>query len=208
MNTFNMKESIEHLKKLKEENATSQKKGLPFMMASVLIWTLILIIRLLDMKTGAMNLATFCCSVLLLPLAFAFSKMLKADVFKKMENPIAKLGILVGPSAILVCVRRGMGLVDPADGGAATKERKSPMNAKHSPLPAGNAHDIRNGIRSTPFTVRLAVRQQSLYGCFDSRDDRRNDHQPVLRRSCDDRIHDRNADRFEYRSLYRCEKGY
>ena len=29
-----------------------------------------------------------------------------------------------------------MGLVDPADGGAATKERKSPMNAKHSPLSA------------------------------------------------------------------------
>ena len=52
MNTFNLKESMEHLNKLKEENATSQKKGLPFMMASVLIWTIILIIRLLDMKTG------------------------------------------------------------------------------------------------------------------------------------------------------------
>ena len=104
MNTFNMKESIEHLKKLKEENATSQKKGLPFMMASVLIWTLILIIRLLDMKTGAMNLATFCCSVLLLPLAFVFSKMLKADVFKKMENPIAKLGFLATLNQMLYII--------------------------------------------------------------------------------------------------------
>ena len=104
MNTFNMKESIEHLKKLKEENATSQKKGLPFMMASVLIWTLILIVRLLDMKTGAMNLATFCCSVLLLPLAFVFSKMLKADVFKKMENPIAKLGFLATLNQMLYII--------------------------------------------------------------------------------------------------------
>lgn len=104
MNTFNMKESIEHLKKLKEENATSQKKGLPFMMASVLIWTIILIIRLLDMKTGAMNLATFCCSVLLLPLAFVFSKVLKADIFKKMENPIAKLGFLATLNQMLYIV--------------------------------------------------------------------------------------------------------
>ncbi len=104
MNTFNLKESIEHLKKLKEENATSQKKGLPFMMASVLIWTIILIIRLLDMKTGAMNLATFCCSVLLLPLAFVFSKVLKADIFKKMENPIAKLGFLATLNQMLYIV--------------------------------------------------------------------------------------------------------
>jgi hypothetical protein len=104
MNTFNLKESIEHLNKLKEENATSQKKGLPFMMASVLIWTIILIIRLLDMKTGAMNLATFCCSVLLLPLAFVFSKVLKADIFKKMENPIAKLGFLATLNQMLYIV--------------------------------------------------------------------------------------------------------
>ena len=104
MNTFNLKESMEHLNKLKEENATSQKKGLPFMMASVLIWTIILIIRLLDMKTGAMNLATFCCSVLLLPLAFVFSKVLKADIFKKMENPIAKLGFLATLNQMLYIV--------------------------------------------------------------------------------------------------------
>lgn len=104
MNTFNLKESMEHLNKLKEENATSQKKGLPFMMASVLIWTIILIIRLLDMKTGAMNLATFCCSVLLLPLAFVFSKVLKADIFKKMENPIAKLGFLATMNQMLYIV--------------------------------------------------------------------------------------------------------
>ncbi len=104
MNTFNLKESMEHLNKLKEENATTQKKGLPFMMASVLIWTIILIIRLLDMKTGAMNLATFCCSVLLLPLAFVFSKVLKADIFKKMENPIAKLGFLATLNQMLYIV--------------------------------------------------------------------------------------------------------
>lgn len=104
MNTFNLKESMELLNKLKEENATSQKKGLPFMMASVLIWTIILIIRLLDMKTGAMNLATFCCSVLLLPLAFVFSKVLKADIFKKMENPIAKLGFLATLNQMLYIV--------------------------------------------------------------------------------------------------------
>ena len=104
MNTFNLKESIEHLNKLKEENATSQKKGLPFMMASVLIWSIILVIRLLDMNIGAMNLATFCCSVLLLPLAFAFSKVLKADVFKKMENPISKLGFLATMNQMLYII--------------------------------------------------------------------------------------------------------
>ncbi|MCR5116979.1 MAG: hypothetical protein K6A97_05680 [Lachnospiraceae bacterium] len=104
MNTFNLKESMEHLNKLKEENATSQKKGLPFMMAAVLLWTIILIIRLLDINIGAMNLATFCCSVLLLPLAFVFSKVLKADIFKKMENPIAKLGFLATLNQMLYIV--------------------------------------------------------------------------------------------------------
>ena len=40
MNTLNLTESIAHLNELKKDAQISQKKGLPFIMASVVIWQL------------------------------------------------------------------------------------------------------------------------------------------------------------------------
>ena len=70
-------------------------------MASVIIWIMITIIRLLPLSLYGMNLLTFCCSVLLIPLAFLSSKIIGADIFKKTDNPVNKLGILCTANQML-----------------------------------------------------------------------------------------------------------
>ena len=83
-----------HINELRKEASIIQMKGAPFMMASVIIWLLETIIRLLPIKLQGMNFLAFCCAVLLVPLALLFSKIIGADIFKKTNNPINKLGIL------------------------------------------------------------------------------------------------------------------
>ena len=89
---------IEELKisyeELKKDAQRMQKKGLPFMMASVIIWSMIFGIQFLNIDMVKRNLLTFTCSVLLMPLAYAFSKFVKADILKKSNNPVNKLGFL------------------------------------------------------------------------------------------------------------------
>lgn len=89
---------IEELKisyeELKKDAQKIQKKGLPFMMASVIIWSLIFGIQFLNIDVIHRNLLTFTSSVFLIPLAYAFSKLVKADIFIKSKNPVNKLGFL------------------------------------------------------------------------------------------------------------------
>ena len=94
MDTMKLTESITHLNELKKDAQITQKKGLPFIMASVVIWSLILVVQFLDKGQVTKNLYTFMCSCYLMPLAFLFSKIVKADIFKKSANPINKLGFL------------------------------------------------------------------------------------------------------------------
>ena len=89
------------INELRHEASVIQKKGAPFMMASVIIWIMITIIRLLPLSLYGMNLLTFCCSVLLIPLAFLSSKIIGADIFKKTDNPVNKLGILCTANQML-----------------------------------------------------------------------------------------------------------
>lgn len=89
------------MNELRHEASVIQKKGAPFMMASVIIWIMITIIRLLPLSLYGMNLLTFCCSVLLIPLAFLSSKIIGADIFKKTDNPVNKLGILCTANQML-----------------------------------------------------------------------------------------------------------
>ena len=79
---------------LKKDAIKTQKKGLPFIMASVVIWMIIFLLQFGDRGIKATNMLTFMCSCLLMPLAFFFSKIVKADIFKKTDNPINKMGFL------------------------------------------------------------------------------------------------------------------
>ena len=79
---------------MKNEASVLQKKGAPFMMASVVIWTLVTIVRMIPADIMTKNLYTFYCPGLLLPCVFLFSKLTGAHVFKNRNNPFNKLGFL------------------------------------------------------------------------------------------------------------------
>lgn len=82
-----------NLDELRNDIAVKQKKGLPFICASVVIWLLILIVILLDMPQYTENLLVFCCSCPLMPIALVIGKVLKVDIFDK-SNPLGNVGFL------------------------------------------------------------------------------------------------------------------
>ncbi len=79
---------------MKTEAMMLQKKGAPFMMASVVIWTLVTILRMIPADIMTKNLYTFYCPGLLIPCVLLFSKITGAHVFKNRNNPFNKLGLL------------------------------------------------------------------------------------------------------------------
>lgn len=88
------------LDELRKDCARRQKKGLHFILASVLIWGLILIVYLTDLTIEQKNLVVFCCSAVLFPLAWGFSKALGID-FEGKGNPLTKAGILFSINQLL-----------------------------------------------------------------------------------------------------------
>lgn len=89
-----------NLDDLRLDSAKKQKKGLHFILASVLIWSGILIIHLSSLPILTKNLFTFFCTAPLMPLSFLISKIIKVDFQDKM-NPLTNLGILFSLNQIL-----------------------------------------------------------------------------------------------------------
>ena len=83
-----------NINELRREAQVIQMKGAPYMMASVILWACATICHILPVSLYMKNLLTFCCPMLLVPLALLFSKMIGADIFKTTDNPVNKLGIL------------------------------------------------------------------------------------------------------------------
>ena len=94
MDTLTLKEGIRLLNILKEDQREEQKCGLPFMMASVLLWTMIFIAQLLNIDQVAKNTITFGCSAMLMPLSMIFAKITGSHFLKKSLNPVKSLGFL------------------------------------------------------------------------------------------------------------------
>ena len=94
METNELKVCVEKLNELKKDAQASQKKGLPFILTSVVLWILILIIRITVRDLQTANMMTFVCACLLVPLAYLFSRLLRADSFKTKGNPVSVLGLL------------------------------------------------------------------------------------------------------------------
>ncbi len=82
-----------NLDELRNDILLKQKKGLPFICASVVIWLLILIVVMLDFPQYKENLFVFCCSCPLLPVSWIIGKGLKIDIFDK-SNPLGNVGFL------------------------------------------------------------------------------------------------------------------
>lgn len=89
-----------NLEELRMDCAIKQKKGLHFILASVFIWSAVLVIQLLDISIQAKGLFTFCCTAPLVPIAFLISKIIKVD-FQNKGNPLTNLGILFSFNQIL-----------------------------------------------------------------------------------------------------------
>lgn len=83
-----------NLDELRTDIAKRGKKGLPFIIASVIIWCAVLVAWVIPIEnTTTRNLLTFCFTTPLVPLAYMISKIIKAE-FSINDNPLSKLGLL------------------------------------------------------------------------------------------------------------------
>lgn len=91
---------IMSLDELKLDCAKKQKKGLHFILASIIIWTLVAIVHMTDLPILTKNLLTFSATAPLVPLAFLISKFIKVE-FSDKSNPLNQLGLLFSLNQIL-----------------------------------------------------------------------------------------------------------
>jgi len=89
-----------NLDEMRLDSAVKQKKGLHFILASIVIWSAVLVVHLSTFDILTKNLLTFCFTAPLMPLAFMISKIIKVD-FTNKENPLTNLGIVFSANQIL-----------------------------------------------------------------------------------------------------------
>ena len=89
-----------NLEELRLDCAVKQKKGLHFILASIIIWTAVFIIHLTSLPIITKNFLTFCFTAPLMPIAFFISKLIKVD-FTNKGNPLTNLGVLFSLNQIL-----------------------------------------------------------------------------------------------------------
>ena len=89
-----------NLEQMRFDCAVNQKKGLHFILASIIIWCAIVAVQLTSLPVLSKNLLTFCFSAPLMPLAYMISKLIKVD-FTNKGNPLTNLGILFSLNQML-----------------------------------------------------------------------------------------------------------
>ena len=89
-----------NLEEMRLDSALKQKKGLHFILASVIIWGAVFVIHLTTLPILTKNLLTFCFTAPLMPLAYMISKMIKVD-FTNKGNPLTNLGVLFSANQML-----------------------------------------------------------------------------------------------------------
>ena len=93
-------ESTTTLNELRRDCAKQQKKGLHFILASIIIWAAVWIVHLTDLPIETKNILTFCVACPLMPLAWMISKLIHVD-FQGKSNPLTSLGLLFSVNQIL-----------------------------------------------------------------------------------------------------------
>jgi len=88
------------LDEMRLDSAIKQKKGLHFILASVIIWSAVLVVHMTALPILTKNLLTFCFTAPLVPLAFLISKLINVD-FTNKENPLTTLGVLFSVNQIM-----------------------------------------------------------------------------------------------------------
>jgi len=86
---------------IRSDLALRTKRGLHFIIASIVIWTGVLVVWLLPVQNIlTRNLLTFFCTAPLMPLAYAIARIIKAE-FSPKDNPLNNLGILFSVNQFL-----------------------------------------------------------------------------------------------------------
>ncbi|UWX53626.1 hypothetical protein NYZ99_10540 [Maribacter litopenaei] len=80
------------LKKLKLELAINAKSGIDFILSAAIIWSIIAFVWTLRQEPFTKSIWTFYVGMIMLPLAFLFSKLLKTNWTTK-TNPLQPLGM-------------------------------------------------------------------------------------------------------------------
>jgi len=88
------------LEAMRLDSAIKQKKGLHFILASVIIWSAVLVVHLSGLPILTKNLLTFCFTAPLVPLAYLISKAIGVD-FTHKGNPLTNLGVLFSLNQML-----------------------------------------------------------------------------------------------------------
>ncbi len=88
------------LNELRNDCSLKQKKGLHFIIASIIIWAAVLCVHLTQIPILTKNLITFCCTAPLMPLSYLISKIIKVD-FQNKDNPLTNLGVLFSVNQIV-----------------------------------------------------------------------------------------------------------
>ncbi len=86
--------------RLKIDYAVRQKKGLPFILASAVLWTVMLAAHLTSLDTSVKNIVAMCCSALLVPVALLFGRIVRVDIFSR-ENPLSSLSVVAALNQLL-----------------------------------------------------------------------------------------------------------
>jgi len=89
-----MNKGQETFRQLQNKNMITQKRGIHFIMASVILWVGIAVIQRFNIPVLSKNLLTFCMSTPLMPLAYFFSRLLHIP-FTDKDNPFSTLGIVL-----------------------------------------------------------------------------------------------------------------
>jgi hypothetical protein len=89
-----------NLNALLKDSQIKQKKGIHFIIASVIIWSLIFFIHSTSLSIDFKNLLTFFATAPLMPISYVIAKILNID-FTNKENPLTKLGLLFSLNQLL-----------------------------------------------------------------------------------------------------------
>ena len=88
------------LDELRLDISKEQKKGIPFIAASIILWAMITIVTIQNIPINNKNLIVFCCSCPLMPIATVIGKLINVDLFSK-KNPLSKIGLLFTMNQLL-----------------------------------------------------------------------------------------------------------
>ena len=89
-----------NLKEMRLDCSIKQKKGLHFILASIIIWSAVTGVHYTSLPILSKNLFTFCFTAPLMPLAYMISKIIKVD-FTNKGNPLTNLGVLFSLNQII-----------------------------------------------------------------------------------------------------------